>query len=203
MSTQSIPWSEKFCPDCGIVKLASEFWSSKLGRGGLYNRCKPCAKAHRKAKYDAQYHRKYRLDRLEEKRAYDRARYAEDPDRRIEVVRRWYRENPDKVQAWRQRHYAEHKEEYLASNRRRIARKYQATGSHTAEEVLALGDSQDWLCAYCEKPLVREFHVDHMVPLSRGGSDGWDNLAITCPTCNLRKSNKTVEEFWAMLKRRA
>lgn len=35
------------------------------------------------------------------------------------------------------------------------------------------------------------FHVDHVVPRSRGGSDEEDNLALCCPTCNLHKSDRT------------
>lgn len=197
LSDQSIPWAEKWCPDCDTVKPASEFWQSKLGRGGLYSRCKSCAAIRRKVQYDPEYHRKYRLERLEAKRAYDRARYADDPEKRSATVRRWYAQNPEKVKAWRKRYYTEHKDEYLARNRQREATKYAAAGFHTAEEVWEMGESQEWLCAYCEVPLFGEFHVDHMVPLSRGGSDSWENLAITCPTCNLSKNDKTTAEFYA------
>ena len=30
-------------------------------------------------------------------------------------------------------------------------------------------------------------HLDHIVPLSRGGTDGVDNLALSCPRCNAYK----------------
>jgi 5-methylcytosine-specific restriction endonuclease McrA len=43
--------------------------------------------------------------------------------------------------------------------------------------------------------LGRSYHVDHKQPVSRGGSNWPENLAVTCPTCNLRKSDKTEAEF--------
>ena len=44
-------------------------------------------------------------------------------------------------------------------------------------------------------------HVEHMTPLSRGGAHDWFNIALACPTCNLRKNAKTLEEFMELLDR--
>lgn len=35
------------------------------------------------------------------------------------------------------------------------------------------------------------FHLEHAIPRSKGGIDGLDNLAWACPSCNLRKSDRT------------
>ena len=53
------------------------------------------------------------------------------------------------------------------------------------------------VCAYCTTALNGGYHVDRMVPLSRGGCNDWTNLAITCGRCNLAKGSMTVEEFLA------
>lgn len=50
-------------------------------------------------------------------------------------------------------------------------------------------------CAYCGKDCLCEYHIDHKLPLSRGGGNDIDNLALSCPTCNLKKNNKTDIEF--------
>lgn len=34
------------------------------------------------------------------------------------------------------------------------------------------------------------FHVEHIIPLSRGGNSNLDNLAWACPSCNLHKGNR-------------
>lgn len=54
-------------------------------------------------------------------------------------------------------------------------------------------------CHYCETALILEagWHVEHMTPRSKGGTDLMDNLVAACPTCNNKKRTKTAEEFIA------
>ena len=50
-----------------------------------------------------------------------------------------------------------------------------------------------FLCEYChasEKWQYVSFTVDHVIPLSKGGTDTPDNLALACFHCNRRKSDK-------------
>lgn len=49
-------------------------------------------------------------------------------------------------------------------------------------------------CFYCGK-ITSRGHVDHKVPLSRGGTDNLDNLVWSCPTCNLDKRDMSAEEY--------
>jgi 5-methylcytosine-specific restriction endonuclease McrA len=78
---------------------------------------------------------------------------------------------------------------------RRRARKAKATGTHTADDILAQYERQSGACYWCDAEVGQDYHVDHVVPLSKGGSDGPDNLVIACPTCNLRKGAKMPDEF--------
>lgn len=49
-------------------------------------------------------------------------------------------------------------------------------------------------CAYCGvRP--KRVHVDHIVPMSKGGSSGLDNLLPACEQCNIVKSDKDLEAF--------
>ena len=50
-------------------------------------------------------------------------------------------------------------------------------------------------CAYCGNDCSTKFHIDHKLPLSRGGDNQFDNLALSCPTCNYKKHDKTDIEF--------
>ncbi len=49
-------------------------------------------------------------------------------------------------------------------------------------------------CQYCGEsygPLC----IDHVFPLSRGGSNDPDNLTVACVSCNSSKRDKTVSEW--------
>jgi hypothetical protein len=48
-------------------------------------------------------------------------------------------------------------------------------------------------CEYCQMHQSLQgatFHVEHIVPKSRGGVTSLENLAWACPGCNLRKSDR-------------
>ena len=61
----------------------------------------------------------------------------------------------------------------------------------------------DHQCQYCGvRPGVRHLNVDHVRPRSRGGPHSWENLVISCRTCNLRKGQRTPEEAGMKLVRR-
>jgi 5-methylcytosine-specific restriction endonuclease McrA len=47
------------------------------------------------------------------------------------------------------------------------------------------------VCEYCLLPQRSQeatFHIDHVVPRSRGGATALQNLAFACVTCSLRKA---------------
>jgi 5-methylcytosine-specific restriction endonuclease McrA len=53
-----------------------------------------------------------------------------------------------------------------------------------------------YLCLYCGG----NFHYDaltrdHVVPISRGGLDAWENVVTACFRCNNLKGNRTPEEW--------
>lgn len=51
-------------------------------------------------------------------------------------------------------------------------------------------------CHLCGDPVsLGEFHVEHVVPLSRGGEDRWSNLNIAHSSCNLSKGSRMLEEI--------
>jgi HNH endonuclease len=58
---------------------------------------------------------------------------------------------------------------------------------------LTVRDRAKYLCEFChadERWQYVKFTVDHVVPLSLGGSDLLDNLTLACFHCNRRKTNR-------------
>jgi len=52
-----------------------------------------------------------------------------------------------------------------------------------------------YMCAYCGHVYPRyKLTRDHIMPISRGGTDCWTNVCTACVSCNNWKGNKTLEE---------
>lgn len=51
-----------------------------------------------------------------------------------------------------------------------------------------------WYCGIDLNPF-KNFHVEHMQPKSKGGTDALDNLVPACSDCNLSKGGLSVNEF--------
>ena len=52
-----------------------------------------------------------------------------------------------------------------------------------------------YLCMYCGKGYARQLLTrDHVVPLSRGGRDIWENVVCACFQCNSRKGGRTPQQ---------
>jgi len=86
---------------------------------------------------------------------------------------------------------------YQAYRQRRRASLRAAEGSYTHEQIQEQYERQKGRCYYChEKVALNAFHVDHVIPLSRGGSNDISNIVVSCATCNLSKHNKLPHEFF-------
>lgn len=48
-------------------------------------------------------------------------------------------------------------------------------------------------CQYCGARPARPT-LDHVIPRHLGGEHTWENLVTACPTCNLKKGGRTLEQ---------
>lgn len=78
-------------------------------------------------------------------------------------------------------------ERVRAHNRDRVE------GKFTIADVRALMRKQNMMCACnCGQSLHLGYHIDHIMPLARGGTNWPANLQLLTPLCNLRKAHKTL-----------
>lgn len=115
-----------------------------------------------------------RLENPEDSKARDRRSYERTKPARMARRKIWRHANPDKV---------------IAQANKRRAAKLKSGGHYTADDVARLIRMQKYKCAECNKSvrLQRTRHVDHIMPLSKGGSNDASNIQILCSTCNLMK----------------
>lgn len=129
---------------------------------------------------------KYRLRDLEKNREYHRAYQVEwvkgNLERKRELGRTWRKRNPEATRA-------------IKSRRR--AKEISATGSHTADDLKDILRLQRGRCAYCRSKFGKQLKpsLDHIQPLSRGGSNDRKNLQFLCGSCNSSKHAKDPVEF--------
>jgi 5-methylcytosine-specific restriction endonuclease McrA len=84
-------------------------------------------------------------------------------------------------------------ERKLYNNARRRALRLGAPGYHTLEQWNALKAKYDYSCLSCARPEPEiKLTRDHIVPLTKGGSDSIENIQPLCQPCNTRKYNKTI-----------
>lgn len=116
-----------------------------------------------------------------------------------EANRAWRLSHPEVQSAaskrWKKANPIEHK----AQADRRRAAKAKADGSHTAVDIRCQYARQGGRCFYCGARVGDDYHVDHVIPLSRGGSDGPENLVVACPFCNVSKGAKHPMDFCGRL----
>jgi len=80
------------------------------------------------------------------------------------------------------------KPERIAS---RHKRRTKTRGKFTGRDIQNLAIAQRGRCRYCLRSLsVTGYHVDHVVPIARGGLNVAGNLQLLCPRCNLKKGCK-------------
>lgn len=71
------------------------------------------------------------------------------------------------------------------------------------QEVLDHIGGWETTCYLTGRPLnlkEDEYELDHIIPISKGGSCDLDNLGITCKQANQSKSNMTIEEYIQLCK---
>lgn len=134
--------------------------------------------------------------------AKQRERYHQNPKAAIAKTVKWRNNNPDKCRAWVianrdktraivKRHRLKFPEAHFVARANRRARKEDGATRLSMGIRATLMQWQNGLCPYCRADLnVVSRHLDHVIPLARGGKHCDANMQLTCKPCNLRKHAK-------------
>lgn len=198
-STSIVPTPQyKTCSKCNTEKPPSEFSKHKTARDRLSPVCKPCDNARRRENYRANherelaYHRRYNVENKDKILHY---RKVGKP-----VKDAWRAKNRERIRQQERAYRLSHPESFRASKLKRRALEMSTNGVHSADDIRALiagqTDKKGVLrCWYCSKACDDKYHIDHFIPLAKGGTNDAGNLRISCPLCNRRKAAKMPTEF--------
>jgi len=208
------------CRSCGVSKPHTDQFFGYTPAGNLRLRCKQCASLRGAARYAAN---------PEPAKRRAKAWRENNRERECELKAAWRRNNPEKARASLRRRRArymakpgmverarisaadyqrKHPEVKRASEARRRAQKAGAGGTYSLADMERMWRQQEGRCWWRVTPKCQErngimdrtrIHVDHRIPISRGGGNGPDNIVLSCAQCNMAKSAKYPEEFAARL----
>ena len=136
----------------------------------------------------AEGHREYNLNRAREWNKANR-------DKRYTYDSKYSKTHREKrrlgAHNWYKRRSATSIVKQTIRRQKRRALEKKAIGYFCEGDIKMLFRQQAGCCAYCLEPIAYgQFHIDHVIPLSKGGTNWRRNLALTCATCNLSKGNK-------------
>ncbi len=140
--------------------------------------------------------RKRHEEHKEEIATYKQAWTKANSDRMASYKRTYYEQNREEVTArrkeWVENNLEKVKQFKANNSRKRRAARHESRDNFTAIEFKELCERYGSRCLSCGAVDVA-LEADHVVPLTRGGSDDIDNIQPLCGTCNRSKFVKIVD----------
>lgn len=199
------------CAQCGPEtgsQSATNFSRHTNSRTGFHSLCKPCASGYH-TDWQVEHHEEelekkhiYSAEHKEEKRLYDITYRATQGDKLRTKKQTYYANDENKAKkrchdaAYRLNHLPE---ERAAKHRRRVRLRGGLYEKFTDEEIYA---RDGWVCGLClrkvnkrlKHPHLLSASLDHVWPVSLGGSHTRQNVALVHLRCNSSKQNRTVTQ---------
>jgi 5-methylcytosine-specific restriction endonuclease McrA len=181
--------NSKPCKKCQRLLPLTDFHKNSNISDGHKNSCKAC-ESRLYAEYRA---KKPRNVTVEQQQKWNQARKAKYTESDLRSMKRVYYQNNKPM-------FRESRKRYLAKNpglNAAYVRKYEAIKRGngvflvTKKEVANLVQG---CCFYC-KCNSTKLTLDHVIPLSRGGTHSIGNLVGACGSCNSSKGNKFITEW--------
>ncbi len=204
------------CVDCHQLLEETRFYKRSDRPKGITSICKDCDRKRRAEwgarnreyiiRRNAEYRKENRDKILEQKRQHYRDNrdrllaqhhewYLSNREREIQKKRQFYTDNRDVCLRIKHESYVRTKPQvYLrrhVEKQRRRSVLAQCYGSYTVSEWTQLLDYFGHQCLAC-RSMIR-LSADHVIPLSRGGSNSIDNIQPLCVRCNASKGKKIID----------
>lgn len=212
----------KKCTKCGAFKELKDFTKCKANSDGHKNLCKTCTRQYQKQHYkeNSDYYKNKRkehyLEKTEEVKQRQRQYYQENSDYYKEYRKKRYQELRDlelnyaneyrvknQYKILKYRRSEKGRQMILNNTIKRRSRKYKV--DFTPFQRKKLLDRDNWKCQSCGCKVhdrhtgnwntPDKAHIDHIIPITKGGNSDPSNLRVLCRTCNISKSNRIEEQM--------
>lgn len=189
----------KTCTKCGTQHPATMFSIAKdVAKKRLLSWCKPCcaARAKERRKADPEHERQikrayYATDKGKASKRREDAAYTASGGRARSEAKRATKPISEARLAARKRWAEQNKDYYTADRayRRAIERNLDEFGKFVLREAVALSRIREQFTGF-------KWHVDHVVPITKGGTSNPDNIQVVPATWNIRKGNKHMQRYF-------
>ena len=188
----------KLCHYCNLEKSLDNFGNDKRVKDGKKNKCNSCHNDYMKAYYwqhrevmaaKALVHHHKNKESANARRRENRLKNLE---REIQHSRQWQKDNPEAANAiktnWRMKNRVKLQE--IAEQRETVIKAGNVPSSH-------IKNLRKMPCNYCGNFIEGQMHIDHVVPIAKGGEHSIENLVSACKSCNLSKADKMLDDWMA------
>jgi 5-methylcytosine-specific restriction endonuclease McrA len=205
----------KVCKGCGVEKSFDEYYAAARNLDGRMGKCKACVKGSVKENRSnrRQQYAEYERSRANlPHRVEARRKYQEEHKERItEYKKAWTRANGARTISYKRAYYEQNYEEVIArstewagnnpervkqfkaaNGRKRRAARHASCGNFTTKQFEESCERYGNKCLSCGSTGV-VLEADHVIPLTRGGSDDIGNIQPLCGTCNRSKFVKSTD----------
>ena len=165
------PYCLKICTKCHrlLVACSLNFAKEKKGKYGYMSKCKECKK-----KYN-----------------------SEHKEHIAEYGKQHYENNPEYYKQWRENNRVRNNEISLKAQHKRRAKLKSNGGEYTLEQWQECLEFFDYKCAYSGAELTKDnTNVEHIIPISKGGTNNIYNIVPALDTVNKSKGGKDMLEWY-------
>jgi len=190
------PDTFKRCPKCALNLPVTEFGPDKKTPSKLKSWCKGCNREANKKYYQANRQKidaknnAWRKHNKEKANSYNKNWRIKNFDKNNEIKKNWRKNNKEKISAQKANWRKNNKELVVLYSANRRARKKQ-NGIFVISKK-DIGKLLTKPCFYCGG---QSNCIDHIVPLSLGGTHSIGNIIQSCSMCNMSKGGKLLAEW--------
>lgn len=149
----------------------------------------------KRAEYHKAWMRQWRIENPELAKAKDASDKVKFADRNRVAMAAWRAANKDKIRSDFRAWSLANPDVVRNHNVNRRAKLKSAEGTHTEKDINSMYLLQKGKCIVCAVSLGKKYDIDHIIPLSKGGSNDVGNLQLLCQHCNRSKHAKDPIAF--------